>query len=250
MRIRASRFLGFTLFLALVAGPTLTAQGSTVTIVFGGTLKSASNVPNGVAAGDTIAGTLVYSTAQGETGASGLYTFNGTSNTHAFQFQLYPPNTPVANQSEANELFSDSYSGESTSPFKVQMSSSSSTGTDFVASGDTGSTNSGTFSLTLADATNGGGYSSTNLPLPTAAVLADFATTQATLVYTDGFTAVINSYSIYTNPDGSPPGPPGTLVYAGSVPEPSSLVLAILGSLTAAVGNSIARRNRGGVKKV
>ena len=212
-------------------------------------------MPNGVAAGDTIAGTIVYSTAQGETGTTGLYTFNGTSNTHAFQFQLYPPNTSIANQTEANELFSDSYSGESTSPFKVQMSYSSSTGTDLVASGDTGSTNSGTFSLTLADSKNTvptgtAPYSATNLPLPTAAVLADFATTQATLVYTDGFTAVIDSYQIYTNTDNPPSGPSGTLVYAGSVPEPSSLHLAILASLTAAVGNSIARRNRGAVKKV
>jgi hypothetical protein len=244
MRMRATHFLGSTLFLALLAGSSLTARaGSTiVTIKFSGTLTAASNVPNGVAAGDTIAGTVVYNTAQSQTGTSGLYTFTGSSNTHAFSFQIYPPNTASQNQTEANLLFSDSYSGESTSPFQVHVSYNSSSGTSLTISGDTGATNTGTFALAFLDPKSAGGYSATNLPLPNTTVMQNFVTTQATLAYTDGFMATINSFQIYdTFSDSGPTDPP---VFSISVPEPSSLVLVILGISTSAVGYSIARRKR------
>lgn len=224
-------------------------RGAIVTVVFSGTLQSASNVPNGVAAGDTITGTVAYNTAQSETGNSGLYTFTGSSNTHAFSFQIYPPNTTVANQTEANRLYSDSYSGESTSPFKAQVSYSSTAGPSVTISGDTGAANTGTFSLKLTDPTNTvpsgtSAYSATNLSLPTTTVMQHFVTTQATLAYTDGFLAQLTDFQIYDNYSDGPSfyGPTGPPVFTFSVPEPSGLLLAIIGTLTSAVGYSIARR--------
>jgi hypothetical protein len=251
MSIRISRLLGPTVFLALLAGPSLAAAGTVVTVDFSGTLSTETGVPNGVAAGDPISGMIAFtilptsSPAGTTTGTTATYTYTGDAegtDIHSFSFQI--------DNSSGAQLYLDSYSGDVVSPYQIKLSYISSSGaTDFVVSGVTGnSATTPTFSLTMVDPHSAGGYSATNLPLPSATVMPDFAKTAATLVYTDGnFSANITSFQIYDG-NGDPP-PPGTQVYSGSVPEPSSLLLAIIGSLTAVVGNAIARRKRPGVKK-
>jgi hypothetical protein len=253
MKKRAPGILRATLWSSLAVGLFLTppARGSSlVSVSYSGTITQATNVPGGVVVGDRITGTFVYDYSQSGSTASGVanYDFTGSSKTHTLAFQIYPTTGP---EDSSTLLFSDRYTGNASLATggyynaRVTYNSTASGGTLLSLQGDSyykyntlgqdfNNTGSPTYVLTLVNASNAGGYTSTNLPLPNTTLMADFAKTNGMLTW---------------DPDGSSFTADFTDVHLTSIPEPSSLLLAILGSLTVAAGGAIARRARAGVRK-
>jgi hypothetical protein len=190
----------------------------------------------GVQVGDTITGTFVYDPTQ--TGSGGLYTFTGsTTKTHNFALKVF--------NSGGGQQFSDSFTGNTSPPadyyaIHLTFRSTASGGTTLSLMGDTvykeglGVTGPGpppAYDLTLSNPTNGGGYSSTHLPLPDTTLITNFIKTTAVLNWDplgQSFKARINTFNGVT------------------VPEPSSLLLGILGILSCTFGSLISRLRRVG----
>jgi hypothetical protein len=238
MKIEAHAFRLKTLLVAISVGSLTCASSSGSTIVaysFSGTLKTVTGL-TGAVAGDPISGSFAYDSSQ--TGSGGSYTFTGSSKVHTFTFYIY--------NMSGQQIFHDSYTGDATVATGgyyagiLTYGSTSSGGTNFSLEGDTitkydgGLGTTGTaFDLTLNNSTNAGGYTSTNLPLPTSSTIQDFNLNSGLLTWdptTPQGTLYFMTNSLILTPTG--------------VPEPSSLVIAVLGLSTCGVGSLFARRRR------
>jgi hypothetical protein len=225
--------------MVLLAG-SLVSELSAATIVsvnFSGSITSVSSAATeatGVIVGNTITGSFSYDSTQSGNTSTGDFTFTGSGKAHTMTFKIF--------NSAGQQVFTDSYSGNTTAYYAAKLTFiSSSSGTTLDLKGDTiykqglGVTGAGpppAFDLTLNNPTNGGGYTSGHLPLPTTSTISNFLRTTGSLEWDphdQNFTAIINEFN-------------GQSV----VPEPSSLVLAILAMLTCTVGFSISRRKPAG----
>jgi hypothetical protein len=198
-----------------------------VAVNYSGTIVSvsaAATAATGVVVNDTITGSFSYDSTQ--TGSNGSFTFTGSSKTHTMSFKIF--------NSLNQQIFTDSYSGNVTAYYAALLTFSSTKGTTLDLKGDTvykqglGVTGPGpppAFDITLFNPTNGGGYTATNLPLPTTTTIANFQKSTATLTW---------------DPAGQ------TFKALLSVPEPSSLVLAIVAMTTCAGGFLASRARRQG----
>jgi hypothetical protein len=237
MRIRAHVFLLTTVLVSLSVGSFARAASSPlVSYTFSGTLKSVTGLP-GSAVGDLISGSVAYDSSQLGSTSTGLYTFTGSSKVHTLTFKIFN----LSNQ----QIFSDSYTGDASVAtgglYTAQVSYNSATGTNLDISGDTitkydgglGSTGVA-FDLTLNDPTSAGptgGYGkANNLVLPSPSIISsDFGLTTGLLSW-DPIGLSFTTNSLILTPT--------------SVPEPSSLHMAILGLSTCAAGCGLVRRRR------
>lgn len=242
MRIRAIASLGTTLILSLAIGPVgrEATAASVVAYNFSGTIKTVTGL-NGVVVGDPITGTFAYDSSQTGSPVTGLYTFTGSSKVHTFKFQIFNPS--------GQQIFSDSYTGNSTAPtgglYQGLVAYHGTAGTTFDLKGDTITKYDGglgttgvAFDLTLTDPTNGGptgGYKPGNLVLPTSAIL------NSSFNLTSGFLTWDPSGLSFTTG-------PLVLTQVG-VPEPSSLLLAVIGFSTCSLASLLARRRRAGAAR-
>ena len=231
MKIRARAFLQSTLLLSLAAGPLVpdAVAGSQTVTSYAGTVNPKLpniNFPDNVQAGDSISGSFGFNGSQ-FTGNSttGIYTFTGSAPLgQSFTLNVA---TPTFNPA----LWSDAY-GAGGATFMITMTGSTTPGAklDLHVStlGGTGVTKSGAFiDLVLTSSTYVG------KALPTSANIGDFLTHTATLTWDpsdtpQGFTATIDQFNGQT------------------VPEPSSLVLAIVALATCTAGFLISRRKPAG----
>jgi len=218
----------------LLAGPLVPElSAGIVAVSYGGTITSvstAATTATGVVVGDTITGSFSYDSTQ--TGSAGDFKFTGSSKTHTMTFKIF--------NSSDQQVFTDSYSGNVSAYYFAKVAFSSTSGTTLDLEGDTiykqglGITGPGpppAFDLTLFNPTNGGGFSASNLPLPTTTTISNFIKTTAILEWDpadQSFGAVITEFNDQT------------------VPEPSGLVLAIVAMVTWTVGFSISRRKPAG----
>ena len=226
-RIRARAFIPSALLMSLVAGP-LVPELSAATIVienYSGTIRSVSEAATeatGVIVGDTITGSFSFDSTQ--TGSNGSFTFTGSSKAHTMAFKIF--------NSSNQQVFTDSYSGNVNAYYFAKLTYISSTaGTTLDLKGDTvykqglGVTGPGpppAFDLTLNNPTNGGGYTASHLPLPTPSTISNFISSPGTLAWDpDGQSFVADIYM---------------------VPEPSSLILAILALVTCTAGFLVSRQ--------
>jgi hypothetical protein len=231
MGTRVRVFRHSTLLLFFMAGPLVpTLAAGTVTVDFSGTIASVFNPGNTeVAVGDSISGSFAYSTAQ--SGSGGLYTFTGSPLVHSFSFTV--------SDSGGNQLFTDYYTGNFTAYYAISVIYGYTSnplypgvnGTELNITGDTlymqGHGISPGFDLTYFNPGNIG--TSPSNPLPDSTVIKNFVSNKAFLVW----------------------GDPGVQSFTAdfgfqSVPEPSSLLLAILGLSTCTIGFSAMRRKSAG----
>jgi hypothetical protein len=226
-RIRARAFIPSALLMSLMAGP-LVPELSAATLVienYSGRIVSvsaAATEATGVIVGDTITGSFSYDSTQ--TGSSGSFTFTGSSKAHTMAFKIF--------NSSNQQVFTDSYSGNVSAYYLAKLTYISSTaGTTLDLKGDTvykqglGVTGPGpppAFDLTLSNPNNGGGYTASHLPLPTPSTISNFISSPGTLAWDpDGQSFVADIYM---------------------VPEPSSLILAILALVTCTAGFLVSRQ--------
>jgi len=220
-------FLQSTFLLSLLAGPIVSGAVAGTVTSYGGTVNPElpnTPFPPNVLAGDAISGSFGFTSTQ-FTGNSttGIYTFTGSAPLgQSFALNVATPNFNPA-------LWSDAY-GAGGATFKITMTGSTTPGAtlDLHVStlGGTGVTKSGAFiDLLLTSSTYVG------KALPTAANIGDFLTKTATLTWDPSggpaFTGTINMFNG---------------VQTQSVPEPSSLVLAIVAMATCTGGFLISRR--------
>jgi hypothetical protein len=229
-------FAGTTLALSLAIGPFIgPATAATVAVSFSGTIQTVSQeatAATGVVVGDPITGSFAYDSTQSGSVTTGLFTFTGSSKIHSMSFKIFDQTTGV-------QVFSDLYSGDNTAYYAAQLTYiSAQSGTTLDLKGDTtykqglGVTGPGpppAFDLTMFNPTNGGGYTATNLPLPTTTTIVNFSKTTGQLNWDpsgQSFTADIPNFTVQ------------------GVPEPSGLLLGIISILTCAAGSAVIRRGR------
>lgn len=236
MRIRTMAFAGTTLALSLAIGPFIgPATAGTVAVSFSGTIQTVSQqatAATGVVMGDTITGSFAYDSTQSGSVTTGLFTFTGSSKIHSMSFKIFDKTTGV-------QVFSDVYSGNNTAYYAAQLKFiSAQSGTTLDLKGDTtykqglGVTGPGpppAFDLKMFNPTNGGGYSATNLPLPSTTTIANFIKTTGQL----NWDPVDQTFSAFI-----------TEFNGQAVPEPSGLLLGLISILTCAGGYAVARRGR------
>jgi hypothetical protein len=181
--------------------------------------------------GYTISGSFSYDSTQTGNINTGIYTFTGSSKIHTMTFKIFDANK--------NQVFTDSYSGNSTAYYQAKVASSIANGTTLDMLGDTiykqglGVTGPGpppAFDLTLFNPTNGGGFNPNNLPLPTTTTIANFIKTTGALHWDpedQAFDAVITAFN-------------GHQV----VPEPSSIAMSVIAIVTCSAGFRVCRRKR------
>jgi hypothetical protein len=245
MRITARAFLHPTLLLSLVAGLVVSGAGassaSTLTVYYAGTVTSVSSqmiTDTGVVVGDTLSGmNCFFSYNTNQLGSLGVYTYSGSnpaSNPHNFSVAIF--------NSSGAQQFADTYTGDyatgSPDYFVIKMTApvtSPSTPAEFSLMGDTtykagagfnhshGTTD---YNLVLQDPS----YTATTAPpLPTSSTITKFTANQGTLTWDpagDAFTANIFEFS----------SSPITL------PEPPSLVMAVIAMAACTAGFLISRR--------
>jgi hypothetical protein len=234
MRIRNRAFLQSTLLLSLVAGPLLPElSAGIISYSFSGRIIEVSQAATDatkVVVGNTITGAFAYDPTQA--GSAGNFTFTGSSKIHTMTFKIF--------DSAGTQVFTDSYSGNATAYYFNKVAFSSTTGTTLDIKGDTvykqglGVTGPGpppAFDLALFNPTNAGGFSATNLPLPTSTTITNFVKTTGTLDW---------------DPSGQSFGADITSFNDQTVPEPTSLVMAVLAILTCTAGCLISRRKPAG----
>jgi hypothetical protein len=230
MRIRPRAFLLSTLLIALAGGPWIPASSAaTIADTFTGTIQTvspAATTATGVVAGDRISGSFAYDSTQ--TGGSGLWTFTGSSKVHSFTFSIF--------DSSNNRIFNDSYSGNTTAYYAIKVAYGITnsplypgiSGTQMDIMGDTiykqglGITGPGpppAFDLTLFDPGNAGNPPSNQLPDSSASGIQNF-------VVNAGFVSWDPPAQTFT----------ANVAFPEAVPEPSGLVLGIIGILTCTVG--------------
>jgi hypothetical protein len=237
MKIRVRALVRASLLLSVIAGPLIPklSAGTIVAYSFAGTISTVSPEAmsaTGVMENYYITGTFSYDSSQ--IGSAGLYTFTGSSKVHTLAFTIY------TNSAKTTQVFTDKYSGNSTAYFAAKVTYNSS-GTTLALMGDSiykqglgythalDPTQPPAFDLVLTNLKNAGGYTPTNLPLPTVTTAANFVATPGLLSWDpppmQTFTADITHFA---------PGLNG-------VPEPSSLILGSLGMASCAVCVLISR---------
>jgi len=211
--------------------PTLAA--GTVSENFSGTIQSVLDPGStGIALGDTISGSFAYDPTQ--SGSGGLYTFTGSPLVHTFTFTIF--------DSGGNQVFTDYYTGNVTAYYAINVVYGYTSnpqypgvnGTELDIRGDTlynqGKGVSPGFDLALFDPGNVGTLPSN--PLPDSTVITNFVSNEALLTWgaptTQSFTADISFQS---------------------VPEPSSLLMGVLGLCTCTIGFLALRRESAGVSR-
>jgi hypothetical protein len=204
---------------------TPSASASTVTLNFSGTIQSVSQeatTKTGVIKGDKITGSLAYDSTQTGSITTGTYTFTGSPKIHTLTFKIF--------DSAGNQVFTDSYSGNTNAYYAAQVSYSSTAGTKLDLLSDTiykqglGITHAldpGTpaVDVTLFNPTSAGGFSATHLPLPDTTLIRNFVPNTGLLSWDppdQTFSAIIS--------------------FGSTVPEPASLVTGVLGLVTCAAG--------------
>jgi hypothetical protein len=216
------------LLLALAGGPWIPASSAgTITYNFTGTIETVSTAATdatGVVAGDTISGSFAYDSTQ--TGSSGLYIFTDSSKVHSFTCKIF-------NSSDA-QVFTDSFSGFLSAYYAIKVAYGVTTsplypgisGTQMDIMGDTiykqglGVTGPGpppAFDLTLFNPGNAGNPPSTHLPDSSASGIRNFVANKAQLTW-------------------DPPNQSFTANVVFPIPEPSGLVLGMIGILSCTVG--------------
>jgi len=229
MRITARVLLQSAFLLSLVAGLLVpdAVAGSSVVTSYGGTVNPElpnKPFPDNVLAGDAISGSFGYAASQftETTPTSGIYTFTGSAPLgQSFALNVA---TPTFNPA----LWADSYgAGGATYQITMKQPTTQETTMDLHVStlGGTGVSKSGAFiDLILTSTTYTGGKA-----LPTATTINDFLTKTTTLTWDPpggpGFTGTINQFN-----------------GVQTIPEPSSLVLSIIGVATCTAGFLISRR--------
>jgi hypothetical protein len=234
MRFRPRAFLRAALLLALLGGPSSPqADAGTVAYNFSGriqTVSQAATNATGVLVGNKITGSFAYDPTQTGSITNGTYTFTGSSKVHALSFKIF--------NAAGSQIFTDSYSGNVTAYYFAQVSYGGTAGTKLDLMGDTiykqglgitHGTNPGTpaFDVTLFNPTNAGGFTATHLPLPDTNLIKNFVPNTGLLSWDpvdQTFTA--------------------SITFSSTIPEPSSLVTGILGTVTSAAGFWMFRRQR------
>ncbi len=231
METRVPIFRYSALLLFFVAGPLIPAlPAGIVSENFSGTIESVLNPGNtNVAVSDTISGSFAYDASQ--SGSGGLYTFTGSPLIHSFTFTV--------SDSGGNQVFLDYYTGNFTAYYAINVIYGYTSnaqypginGTELDIRGDTlynqGHGISPGFDLALFDPGNVG--TSPSNPLPDSSVINHFTSNEAFLTWGEpgvqSFTAIIRF---------------------GAIPEPSSLLMGVLGILTCTIGFLASRRGLAG----
>jgi len=240
MKIAARAFIQSTLLFSIVAGPllrhavagssTITSYGGTVNPLTQAQIQAGVTYPGNVMANNAISGSFGFNSTQFSGSiTTGIYTFSGS----APLGQSFSLNV---NTSPLNPSWSDFY-GANGAQYKITMTGSTTPGAtmDLHVStvGGTGVTKVGAFiDLLLTSQTYVG------KALPTSTNIGQFLTNSTTLTWdppgsqspggSQGFTGYIDNFN-----------------GVQTIPEPSSLVLAIVGMATTA--GFLWRRSRGGV---
>jgi len=228
MGTRVRVFRHSTLLLFFVAGPFIpTLAAGSVSENFSGTIQSVSNPGDtGIAVGDPISGSFAYDPTQ--SGSGGLYTFTGSPLSHTFTFTIY--------DSGGSQVFMDYYSGNFSAYYAINVVYGYTSnpqypgvnGTELDIMGDTvynqGAGVSPGFKLALFDPGNVG--TSPSNPLPDSTVITNFVSNEGLLTW---------------GPPSSQPSPSFTanIGFPAAVPEPSSLLMGIIGLLTCTIGAKI-----------
>jgi len=227
MGTRARVFRHSTLLLFFVAGPFIpTLAAGSVSENFWGTIQSVSNPGDtGIAVGDTISGSFAYDPTQ--SGSGGFYTFTGSPLAHTFTFTI--------SDSGGNQVFTDFYTGNYSANYAINVIYGYTSnpqypgvnGTELDIMGDTlynqGGGVSPGFKLALFDPGNVG--TSPSNPLPDSTVITNFVSNEALLTW---------------GPPSSQSSPSFTAnISFQAIPEPSSLLMGILGLLTCTIGAKI-----------
>jgi hypothetical protein len=207
------------------------AVAGSVNVFFGGSVVGAlpgDTFPGNVRAGDAINTNSAFGYNSSQTGLNGKYVFTGSA--QSFTLNVKTPGFPTT-------LWSDGFSG-SPNNFTITMSKSGSTSKmdlHIATAGGTaeaGSKINAAVDLVLTSTTYTGG-----ITLPTATTINSFLLTPASLTWDppglggEGFTGYIDIFNGQT------------------VPEPSSLVLAIVGFATCTGGILISRRKEAGASR-
>jgi hypothetical protein len=232
---KSARDRTFLTLLSLLAAGTLVPQAiassTVVNYAYSGKIISTANVPS-VVVGDTITGTFSYDSTQSGNATTGNFTFTGSSKAHTFTLKIF--------NSSNQQVFSDSYSGNSTAYYFGQVAYVSSSLTNFNIEGDTvykqglGITKQNgdiAFNLALSDTSGAGGFTPTNQPLPTITTIKDFVSNTGLLTWdppNQTFMAQITSFSDLN-----------------SVPEPSTGMLWCLAIGVCALASVILRHSQG-----
>jgi hypothetical protein len=229
MGTRIGSVIGAFVLLTLSAGPLVsTVAAGDVSYNFTGTIQTVSNgatIATGVTKGDKISGSFSYDPTQ--SGSNGTYHFTGSAKTHTFSF--------IVTDSGGNQVFKDFYTGNVTALYSIQVTYGYTSnplypgvnGTELDIKGDTlynqGLGASPGFDLRLFDPGNVG--TSPSNPLPDSSLINNFVSNGILLNWGQSetrqtFTATFNF---------------------STVPEPSSLLLGIVATLTCAIVFSVSK---------
>jgi hypothetical protein len=204
-----------------------------VTVSYSGTVNTVSPLATqrtGVVVGDTITGSFSYDSTQTGSIQTGIYTFTGSAKVHTMSFKIFDVNH--------NQVFSDSYTPGNSGYYVAKVTSNNVDGARLRLEGDTvykaslnppvtGPGPPPAFAITLLNPTNAGGFSPTNLPLPTTVTIANFVKTTAILDWDpSGQSFQARVFGVVVPP----------------VPEPPSLVLSLLAVAGCAAGFRVCRR--------
>ena len=223
MYIRPREFLQSILLLTLVAGTSMPASAaSLVSVNFAGTVNPqipGFAFPGNVQQGDFISGSLSYNPSQFGNKGSGLYTFSSTSpSSQTLPFQVVTPGfTPAT---FADEYFTGAYS--------IQVKDIGSKGATLDIHAVTvfeQSAGPPPVFATVDVILNSSTY--TGLTLPTSTTISSFVTSPGTLTW-DPMSAAFTADLFIIN--------------GQVVPEPSSMVLALVAIGTGAAGFVVSRR--------
>jgi hypothetical protein len=227
MESRVRVFRHSILLLVFLAGPLIpTVAAGIVSENFSGTIHSVSNPGDtGIAVGDSISGSFAYDPTQ--SGSGGFYLFTGSPLVHSFNFTVSDPG--------GNQVFTDYYTGNFNAYYGITVTYGymsnplypNINGTELDIVGDTlynqGGGISPGFDLAYFDPGNVG--TSPSNPLPDTTVIKNFLSNEAFLAW---------------GPQNSQTAPSFIALIGGpTVPEPSSLLMAIVGLLTCTIGVKI-----------
>jgi hypothetical protein len=223
MKIAPRAVLRSILLLSLVTGTSMPASAaSLVTVTFAGTVNPqvpGFPFPGNVEQGDFISGSLSYNPSQFGNKGSGLYTFSSTSpSSQTLPFQVVTPGfTPAT---FADEYFTGAYT--------IQVRDTGSKGATLDIHAVTVYQQSAgpppvfaTVDVILTSSTY------TGLALPTSTTISSFVSSPGTLIWDPPFAAFTADLFI---------------INGQVVPEPSSLVLALVATGTGCAGFLISRR--------
>jgi hypothetical protein len=187
-------------------------------------VSTAAESATSVIVGDTITGSLAYDSSQ--TGSLGNFTFTGSNKVHSLSFKIF--------NASKQQVFTDSYSGNISAYYAIKLQFPYSqnplypgiTGTQMDIKGDTiykqglgvsGASNPA-FDVSLFNKGNSGTSS-----LPTSSTITNFTSNSGLLTWDP---------------------PQQQIIALLGVPEPSGLVMGLLGLVTSTLGSLIWRTQR------